>query len=532
MVEQALFRLAASTCVEPLVGRWVAWAHVMAPTLFSLHLTNYQMQTLRSYVSNPWLHEKSCRDPRLLGGAFVDIASEKAAQVSVLLAQMEATLADNIEFARGLNEFQNRLVAEAKGESLESRYERMPQSLRGFVELIYDYYDRPIVRCLEGLLYRSRYYKKEIQSLRLFRQEHDLARPNYLSTPRLSDEKSYDWRVSFDDSRVDALFDLDRRPRPLSEVLELLAGAPGDDACLRALLEEAVPRSSKPWREARLRLRYFGHACVLVECGGISMLIDPLVSVMPEDFAIDRYGYDDLPDHIDYALVTHGHHDHFVIETLLRLRGRIGTLVVPKNADAFFCDISLRLLAAQLGFRNVREVECLDELAIPGGRIVAVPFLGEHNDLPSAKTAYLVELIGRKLLFVADSNCLDPTIYTHIQSIFGSIDVLFVGMECVGAPLSWVYGPVLPSKPKHKNSMDRRSNGCNAAAAFELARATQCRRAFVYAVGREPWVRYLLALEPFDDDIYMSEIRTFVRRLHEEASVKAELLFGKAEFVL
>lgn len=31
--------------------------------------------------------------------------------------------------------------------------------------------------------------------------------------------------------------------------------------------------------------------------------------------ATDRFTYRDLPDHIDLVLITHGHHDHIVLET-------------------------------------------------------------------------------------------------------------------------------------------------------------------------------------------------------------------------
>ncbi|WP_166144125.1 MBL fold metallo-hydrolase [Methylosinus sp. RM1] len=532
MSDGAVFALAESACVEPLVGRWPAWAHVMAPAAFSLHLVNYQVKTLRSYLDNPGLHEKSCRDPRLLGGAFVDIPSERTPEVAALLRDMEDSLKENVDFAHALTEFHNWLVREAKGESLESYYRRLPPALRGYVELVYDYYNRPIVRCLEGMLYNSPYYKRELQSFRLFRQEHDLSRPYYMSTPRLPDENAIDWDVRFDDPRVDELFRLDCRPRSFGEIRELLDLSPEDEGRLAGLLQEVHPERRERWRGSGVRIRYFGHACVLVESADVSILIDPLIAVRPESCDIERFSYDDLPDQIDYALITHGHHDHFVIETLLRLRHKIKTLVVPKNCDAFFADMSLRLLAGRLGFRGVREVECLDELAIADGQIVAIPFLGEHNDLPSAKSAYFIRIGGQTLLFAADSNCLDPAIYAHVCRITGPIDTLFVGMECVGAPLAWVYGPILPIKPDHRHSKDRRSNGCNSATAFELARAIQCRRAFVYAVGREPWVRFLLALEPSDDDVYMTEIGSFARRLEEEAHVEARRLFGKAELFM
>ncbi|PWB82123.1 MAG: MBL fold metallo-hydrolase [Methylocystaceae bacterium] len=504
----------------------------MAPVPFSLHAMNYQLRTLQSYLKNPPLHEQSSRDPRLLGGAFVDAAVERAPEIAALLQGMEEILKDNFDFATALTEFHNEIVKEAKGESLERRYARLPPALRGYVELVYDYYNRPIVRCLEGMLYESPYYKKRLQSLRLFRQEHDLSRPYYMSTPRLADEEALEWSVCFDDPRIDQLFELDRRPKSLAEIGELLGLSFDDESRLMNFLQEARPARRDRWSGTGVRIRYFGHACVLVETAEVSILIDPLVSVRPESHEIERFSYDDLPDQIDYALITHGHHDHFVIETLLRLRHRIETLVVPKNCDLFFGDMSLRLLAKRIGFDDVREVECLEEIQISNGKIVAVPFLGEHNDLPSAKSAYLVRLDGKNVLFAADSNCLDSLMYEHVCRTIGPVDTLFVGMECVGAPLAWVYGPILPIKPDPRHTKDRRSNGCNSTRAFELARAVDCRRAFVYAVGREPWVRYLLALTPSDDDIYMTEIGSLIRRLAEEAAVQAERLFGKAEIYL
>jgi L-ascorbate metabolism protein UlaG (beta-lactamase superfamily) len=353
-----------------------------------------------------------------------------------------------------------------------------------------------------------------------------------MSTPRLPDDEAIDWQTPFDDERLDELFSLDEAPKPFEEIRSIL-GLPRElDDRLGKLLRESAgdraPRSVEPSDD--LRIRYFGHACLLVEHCGISILIDPLIAVRPRRRDLERFSYDDLPAHIDYVLVTHGHHDHFVIETLLRLRRRIGTLVVPKSSGFFYGDPSLKLMAEQLGFKNVREVDAFDTIEAPGGRIIAAPFLGEHNDLPSAKSAYVIELAGKRIMFAADSNCLDATIYEHLVDWVGPIDTLFIGLECVGAPLTWVYGPLLPRKPEHRNSQSRRSNGCDAAGALDLARVVRCRRVFVYAVGREPWVRYLLALTPSDDDVYMKEIRKLMERLEEELGIEGRLLFGSSDF--
>ena len=205
---------------------------------------------------------------------------------------------------------------------------------------------------------------------------------------------------------------------------------------------------------------------------------------------------------------------------------------MPKNSNAFYADMSLRLLAQRLGFKDVREMDCLEELPIVGGRILAVPFLGEHNDLPSAKSAYSIQLDAQSILLAADSNCLDASIYEHVLEMTGPHDMLFIVMECVGAPLTWVYWPILPIKSEHRHSQSRRSNGCNAVNALKLAQAIQCRRAVVYALGREPWHGHLLALNPTDEDVYVTESDTFIQRLADDNQVKAERLFGSAEIYI
>lgn len=37
----------------------------------------------------------------------------------------------------------------------------------------------------------------------------------------------------------------------------------------------------------------------------------------------------DLPERIDYVVLTHNHADHVLIETLLALRFRVDTIVMP-----------------------------------------------------------------------------------------------------------------------------------------------------------------------------------------------------------
>jgi L-ascorbate metabolism protein UlaG (beta-lactamase superfamily) len=532
MADDIRYRLAESTCVEALVAGWAAWPHTFAPVAQCLHLLNYQLPVLRSFLDNPQLHEKSCRNPRLLGGAFVDVSSSKVEEVRALHKTLLAGLSDNLEFAQALLSFYRELAGQAKGESLEGRYAKLPTPLRGYVELLYDYVNHPLVRCLEGRMYRSRYYKPQLQSLRLSDLQRDEDRPYFMSTPRLPSDDSVSWTIAFEDARLDALFRMDTEAGSRDEIREIIGVAPQQSASFKRLFSEDRHRPDTKWRGEGLRVRYFGHACALVETREVAILVDALIAPRPHDTAVQRFSYADLPERIDYVLITHGHHDHFVIETLLRLRHRIDTLVVPNNSNVFYTDFSMRLLSERLGFRRVREVECFDELPFPGGRIMALPFLGENNDLPSAKSAYLVQAGDKSVMFAADSNLLDEAVYEPLHELAGPINALFIGMESVGAPLSWVYGPMLPIKPDYRHGQDRRSSGCNGERALRLAVAVRCERAFVYALGREPWLKHMLALNPSENDAYMPEIRSFLERCKRERGVEAKLLFGKSDIFL
>src|SRR5262245_44159736 len=75
-----------------------------------------------------------------------------------------------------------------------------------------------------------------------------------------------------------------------------------------------------------LRVSFIGHASVLLQTGGLNILIDPVWSarVSPFDFVGPKgvndpgIGFDALPK-IDVVLVSHNHYDHLDIATLSRL---------------------------------------------------------------------------------------------------------------------------------------------------------------------------------------------------------------------
>src|SRR5688572_8870584 len=285
------YRLRDSTLVEPLVNHWWAWPYLLSPVAASLHLRNYQLPVMRSYLEDPQAHLLASRDPDLLGGPFVNVPVERADEIRKLCDDTERLQRANLKFADAITEGMRRLFAEGKGQSLDDYYERMPEAMRGFAELIYDYNNQPNLRFLEGLLYESPYYDESLQSLRLTQAKTDKERPFFMSTPHLDDEKAIDWTISFANTEVDDLFSLDVEPRPLSKI--------GDERLL-PLLDPDPVSVPEPWTGNDVRIRYFGHACTLVDHNGVSILTDPLISVLPSDGGVERFTYRDLPRRLDY----------------------------------------------------------------------------------------------------------------------------------------------------------------------------------------------------------------------------------------
>jgi FAD binding domain-containing protein len=126
---------------------------------------------------------------------------------------------------------------------------------------------------------------------------------------------------------------------------------------------------------------------------------------------------------------------HIVLETLLTLRGRIGTIVVPRSSRGNMADPSIALYLSHLGLPVV-EVDDYSEVEFPSGKVIATPFIGEHADLDiQAKSTYCVRLRGRTIFVGADSSGIDPGLYRYIRSQVGQVNTAFLGMECAAAPL-------------------------------------------------------------------------------------------------
>jgi L-ascorbate metabolism protein UlaG (beta-lactamase superfamily) len=133
-----------------------------------------------------------------------------------------------------------------------------------------------------------------------------------------------------------------------------------------------------------MELRYLGHSTCVLELDGVRLVTDPVLrrTLLHLRRVAPRQA---TPRDVDAVLVSHAHHDHLDLPSLLRL-GRDTRVVVPRGVG--------RLLGRR-GFRAITEVEPGDEAAVDGVTIRATPAAHAGGRPPFAREAralgYVIE---------------------------------------------------------------------------------------------------------------------------------------------
>lgn len=215
-----------------------------------------------------------------------------------------------------------------------------------------------------------------------------------------------------------------------SKPRRLLARSPGVDADFSVvryvthLARASFAATREAERRPRLRVgggeigvTFVGHATVLIELDGVTLLTDPVLS--QRLFVAKRLVSPGLPEgglpDLDIVLVSHGHHDHLDVSTHHRLQKRDTIAVVAEN---------LGDLVTGAGYRKVVELGWGQHVEHKGIRItsLAVNHWGTRGLLPDRRgyTGFLIEGPSGRVFFPGD------TAYTPLFRDYGerfSIDV-------------------------------------------------------------------------------------------------------------
>src|ERR1051325_1776637 len=189
--------LASDTKLEPLVFRWYAWGHLVSPVQLALPLPFRHLPMLKSFVANPAVHEAARKNPKMLGGSFLELGQGDLPAVRALQQDILTRGADLLGFAEDLIKLDRQLQKSETGFSLDHHYDALPASLAGLVEASYDLNHHPSLRVFEELIYRGELAGTAAQEI-AFCKTPDAQRNFFINTPRLDGEDRFVVPLPFD----------------------------------------------------------------------------------------------------------------------------------------------------------------------------------------------------------------------------------------------------------------------------------------------------------------------------------------------
>ncbi|MFA0812849.1 MBL fold metallo-hydrolase [Microbulbifer epialgicus] len=517
---------------EPLFNQWYAWTYLIPPVTAVRHLFKNHYRIMKSFINNSQLHIMASKDASLAGAEFLNCTENQISDVKKLVEDIDSDLEPLKLLSEAVTKLDSILADHTSGESISYIYEKIPTELKGYVEIYLDMEHRPSYRFIEPLLYKSQYYDTSLQSLSFgLLTAEQKERPFVFSTPRLADKDHIQISVEFNSEKVDKLFKSREFPISGQDIEEIFnqnnmrGGLDHWD-----LFTETRPKIANSGVKKGIRVQYTGHAGFLIETKSITILVDPVIANRRSNESQKILSYSDLPSHIDYICLTHNHQDHANLETLIQLRYKTDKVIVSKNNGGTIVDPSLKLILNQLGF-DVIEVDDLDEINFPDGKIIAIPFLGEHGDLNiRTKSAWVIEALGRKFFFGADSANPDINLYKHLEGYLNDVDLYCIGMECVGAPYTWIYGALHSKVVSKAIKNSRRLNGSDFQQAYPLVEMLQPKQVFIYALGLEPWFKYFMGIDYDENSAQIVESKKMLEAC-SKISIPAESLYGRKKIL-
>src|SRR5215831_6977996 len=262
MDDEARF-LRPDAIIEPLADGFYGWLHTIAPVQAAMNLAFVHVPLLESYLQSPQVHINASCNPALRGGFFVNIEESRSGEVRELLASIKRDRAEMLDFAAAVAEAEELVRNSATGFDLTPLYPKLPSALSGLVEIAYDTSNQPSLRFIEPLVYESKFFTQDRQSVQLSR-ETGIERPFILSTPRLSSPDVLELRIPFRHPGLAELFRSRVHGAKLSRLREALELDDDQAAALNRLLAGQPDLATDRHIDSGGRIRYFGHACLVL----------------------------------------------------------------------------------------------------------------------------------------------------------------------------------------------------------------------------------------------------------------------------
>jgi L-ascorbate metabolism protein UlaG (beta-lactamase superfamily) len=187
-----------------------------------------------------------------------------------------------------------------------------------------------------------------------------------------------------------------------------------------------APRPQRRVDGDRLVVTAVGHASVLLQTGGLNLLVDPVWSdrASPLSFIGPRrvnppgIAFDDLPP-IDAVLLTHNHYDHLDVDTLRRLAAaeRPPRVVTALGNDAILRDAGISLSAS--GHDWNERVSLAPDVAVTLTECYHWSARGFSDRRHALWAAFVIEAPGGPVYHIGDTGYGDGAPFRAVRERFG-----------------------------------------------------------------------------------------------------------------
>src|SRR5882724_6177044 len=112
--------------VEPLVDHWYAWPHLIPPATAARNITERHLPIMDSYINNAQVHANAVKNPKMLGGPFIDLGGKQVNEIRALRDRIKRERASLVKLSAALSATDDILRNRAKGYSLHPLYAEVP----------------------------------------------------------------------------------------------------------------------------------------------------------------------------------------------------------------------------------------------------------------------------------------------------------------------------------------------------------------------------------------------------------------------
>src|SRR5215475_8128883 len=117
------FYLKENVQAEPLVDQWYAWMHLIPPATAARNITERHLKIMDSYISAPQIHANAVKNPKMLGGPFIDYEGKRVDEIRALRDRIKKERSHLLELSAAIGSLDTMLRENAKGYSLQPLYE-------------------------------------------------------------------------------------------------------------------------------------------------------------------------------------------------------------------------------------------------------------------------------------------------------------------------------------------------------------------------------------------------------------------------